>query len=216
MKVSEIFLSVQGEGPSIGTPSVFLRLASCNLRCSFCDSKYSWEGGYEATIAQVAKSILILKIRQVVITGGEPLLQQRELEKLLDKLLRINIFFNFEVETNGTLEPSPRMLELVDRWIVSPKDLENQLLGKWFIDDSKRGDEYLKFVIDTKEDITKAVQFVENNGPISHHNVFLMPCAITAEEQITRLPILIETAKQYGFRVTPRLHILAFGNRRGC
>src|SRR6185295_15813278 len=109
---AEIFASIQGEGITCGMPSVFVRLALCNLQCRWCDTKYTWDWTrYDraAETMQVGPEDVVGRVlaatgatvRNVVITGGEPLLQQRELadvaRRLHDAGLRI------EVETGGTI-----------------------------------------------------------------------------------------------------------------
>ncbi len=110
--VADIFKSIQGEGPKIGTPSLFLRLGVCNLQCSWCDTPYTWKKGQ--TDYQTRSPDFILKtlrqfqkgtgINHLVITGGEPLLQQKQLAGLLSELSSADFFENFtvEFETNGT------------------------------------------------------------------------------------------------------------------
>src|ERR671911_742595 len=91
LKISEFFDSIQGEGPYAGTPCVFLRLATCNLKCSWCDTKYTWDWeNYdisteikETSIYEIAEKIYLSNKKHVVITGGEPLLQQTILISLL-------------------------------------------------------------------------------------------------------------------------------------
>jgi 7-carboxy-7-deazaguanine synthase len=117
LRVVEIFPSVQGEGLRQGEPTIFVRLAGCNLKCAFCDTKYAWEGGRELSPEQVVH--IIKRIRKrfpadwVELTGGEPYLQDlRRLVKLLQKER-----FSVQVETNGT-----RHYPLNVDWVtISPK-----------------------------------------------------------------------------------------------
>ena len=108
-RVIEIFTSIQGEGEVIGIPSNFIRLATCNLRCVWCDTKYSWEAGIEMSEEEIISKIR-KDIKVTTITGGEPLLQNllflvRELKKLGHKVI---------VETNGTIKPSEELRKLLD------------------------------------------------------------------------------------------------------
>ncbi|MDI6698258.1 MAG: 7-carboxy-7-deazaguanine synthase QueE [Candidatus Saccharicenans sp.] len=123
LKVSEIFFSAAGEGGRQGEPTIFIRLAGCNLRCSFCDTKYAWKVGREMTIEEIsARADKIKKkfrVDWVCLTGGEPLLQ--ELKPLALKLRRAG--FKIQVETNGT-----RPLNIKPDWLtVSPKPPDYRL-----------------------------------------------------------------------------------------
>ncbi len=135
LEVSEIFASIQGEGPLVGTPSVFLRTRRCNLRCSWCDTKYTWDRddpGYANFdyLSPGAAAFLIgfcanvgvphemraeyveryqepqsWDITHLVITGGEPLIWRRELRLLLEIFINSKNIHTVEVETNGTISP---------------------------------------------------------------------------------------------------------------
>ena len=217
MKISNIFYSIQGAGRNIGVPSVFVRLWGCNKRCSFCDTEYSWqEEGKEMSVSEVLIQVTKYKCKHVVITGGEPLLQQKELIKLMEELLKTNLFYYFEVETNGTIPPTKRLAELTDLFTVSPKfeDFEYASVFSSIENIAERPEVVFKFVVDKKEDIQHILQFNREYNQYGLE-VFLMPCSKTVEEHNFRLQMIIDYAKQYGFRVTPRLHILAYGNKRG-
>ena len=117
LKITEIFPSIQGEGLRQGEATIFIRLTGCNLRCSFCDTKYAWKDGREIPVGQIIEKVKNIRKRLpadwVCITGGEPLLQDiRELVEILrDESLKI------QVETNGTIKPSLS----VDWYSISPK-----------------------------------------------------------------------------------------------
>ena len=102
-KVNEIFYSIQGESSFSGIPFVFVRLAGCNLRCTYCDTRYAYEEGEEKTVEQIFKEIKKYKCHYVEITGGEPLIQG-ETPFLIDFL--IDKGFNVLLETNGTKDIS--------------------------------------------------------------------------------------------------------------
>ncbi|MFN8615981.1 MAG: 7-carboxy-7-deazaguanine synthase QueE [Dehalococcoidia bacterium] len=107
----EIFSSVQGEGVSAGVASTFVRLATCNLRCSWCDTAYTWdwsrfdrtEQTIELSVDDIAENVLSRAPRNVVITGGEPLIQRRQLLPLVTRLKAAGL--RVEIETNGTIAP---------------------------------------------------------------------------------------------------------------
>ena len=107
MRVSEVFSSLQGEGRNQGRPTVFLRLAGCNLACAWCDTAYAREGGtemaHDAVLAAVRKTAG--PCRRLCVTGGEPLLQQDALVPLAAALASEG--YTVEIETNGTIDFSP-------------------------------------------------------------------------------------------------------------
>lgn len=102
MKVCEIFYSISGEGMFQGYPAAFIRFANCNLRCKYCDTKYFVENR-ELSIYEILKIVTEYNSKIVVITGGEPLLQdERDLTDLMALLLHMG--YTIDVETNGTKE----------------------------------------------------------------------------------------------------------------
>ena len=123
MKISEIFESIQGEGTNAGIESIFIRTAICNLKCSWCDTKYTWDWEnfdydvevHEMSISQIKQKLENFSAKNIVITGGEPLLQQEELISLLTSLQKK---FFVEIETNGTLLPVDELIPLIDSGIL--------------------------------------------------------------------------------------------------
>ena len=225
LKVSEIFTSLQGEGPSAGTPCLFVRLALCNLRCAWCDTKYTWDFRafrYEDEVRQepaerVAERIRTAPERRVVITGGEPLLQQAALVQTL-ALVPPSIFV--EIETNGTQMPADALLARVDQWNVSPKlsnagdperlRLKHDVLA--VLRDSGRA--YLKLVIANERDLAEADALTRELGwPKSH--VLFMPEANSRAELESRSPMVAAACKSRGVRFSSRLQLTLFDGRRG-
>ncbi len=108
LSVHSIFHTIQGEGPFCGTPAVFVRLAGCNLQCPLCDTEYT-TGRKEMDIERIVRMVTILaegRTRLVVITGGEPFRQ--DLHKLIYELVNEEDFY-VQVETNGSLDPTPNI-----------------------------------------------------------------------------------------------------------
>ena len=101
MKISEIFYSIEGEGIEIGRPEIFIRLIGCNLRCSWCDTKYALENGKEMSIEEIIEEIKKYPCKSVSITGGEPLLQKEELLELVRQLKDSGYWI--QTNTNGTI-----------------------------------------------------------------------------------------------------------------
>ena len=213
MRVVEIFRSRQGEGPNAGRDAVFLRTAYCNLRCSWCDTKYSWFGGVDMSINEVYDAVMRIggDVRHLVVTGGEPLLWLRELLPLLD-LLRTQGFF-VEVETNGTLRPD-ELIKYVDEFNVSPKLSNsgiparlriNELAIRDFVTSGKA---IFKFVVDGSENVNEILWFM-NKFNIPRNRVYLMSQCTTREECIAKDETITKPmAIKLGVNHTPRLHIL--------
>jgi organic radical activating enzyme len=117
LKIAEIFPSIQGEGLRQGQATIFIRLSGCNLRCSFCDTKYAWEQGQQYSVAQVLEEVRRIRksfpAQWVCLTGGEPLFQ--DIDALTRALKKEGL--KIQVETNATIY---RTLP-VDWYSVSPK-----------------------------------------------------------------------------------------------
>lgn len=206
----EIFYSLQGEGTSAGAPAVFLRLAGCNLHCRWCDTKRSWGSGIELSPAEVADRLLAQPCRRYVITGGEPLLQAAELEELL-ALLPAEACI--EVETNGTLPPTPALAARVNQWNVSPKlphAGEQPLPPTALPAFAALGAAWFKLVVQGEEDWPS----IEALG-LPQERILLMPCAESREKLFALLPAVADMAIRHGVRLGNRLHIILWDTREG-
>ncbi len=225
MKVSEIFYSIQGEGPTTGLPSVFLRLAICNLQCSWCDTKYSWDWkNYdydkevkEMSYEEVLKEILRYSCKRLVITGGEPMLQQKELTGLTLELSKTG--YVIEVETNGTILPTEDFARSVMQWNVSPKlansdnPLEQREIGECYQFFSNLSNAFFKYVVENQSDLSEIQSLVEKYN-LPRERVILMPEARTEESLKEKSAWLVEKCKKEGFRFSTRLQIALYGNQR--
>jgi 7-cyano-7-deazaguanosine (preQ0) biosynthesis protein QueE len=221
----EIFASIQGEGVSAGLPSTFIRLAICNLRCAWCDTAYTWdwerydraEQTMPLSIDDACDAITALPPRNVVITGGEPLLQRRQLGTLVQQLKASG--YRVEVETNGTVSPA-ELRELVDQFNVSPKLAHSGNEGVIRIDPpvlrefAACDNANFKFVVQDEADLAE-VEDLRRRFAIPADRVVLMPEGRTAAELAARSPWLAETCTQRGYRFSTRLHILIWGDKRG-
>jgi 7-carboxy-7-deazaguanine synthase len=152
--VSEIFHSIQGESSYAGRPCAFVRLSGCNLRCSYCDAKYSYAGGQELSPAEIIEAIRAYACPLVEVTGGEPLLQA-ETPRLIDEFVGLGL--SVLVETNGSQDISflsPGAIAIVDfkcptSGCAEANDLENFA--------RLRPRDELKFVLGNREDYDFAV-----------------------------------------------------------
>ena len=208
----EIFYSLQGEGPRTGTPAVFLRLSGCNLHCSWCDTRYSWLTGCELSEAEVATRVLSYDCTSLVITGGEPLLQAADIEKLL-ALLPADM--HVEVETNGTLPPTPALAARVNQWNVSPKlahsgnSPEQAICPAALADFVATERAWFKFVVSSEEDWPAIAAL---NLP--QQRIILMPCAATRAELTAARPIVAELCLRHRVRLGDRLHVVLWDDEK--
>ncbi|MDQ7817755.1 MAG: radical SAM protein [Melioribacteraceae bacterium] len=149
LKVNEIYYSIQGESSKAGLPCVFVRLTYCNLRCTYCDTEYSFYDGNDKTINEIIVEVRKYDCKLVEVTGGEPLVQNESLE-LMQRLC--NEGFEVMLETGGSLpikEIDKRVMIIMDLKCPSSKMMKKNLYEN--INHIKPSDE-IKFVIGTRED----------------------------------------------------------------
>lgn len=222
----EIFTSIQGEGASAGRPSTFVRLSLCNLACSWCDTKYTWDWEHydpkvEITALDcnaVAARVVELGVENVVVTGGEPLMQQAPLADLAGELTQRG--HRIEVETNGTYAPQPSLQTHVSQWNVSPK-LENSgnPVGRRRLDEplewfAASDHAWFKFVVDTPADLEE-VDCLLARLKVPSERVILMPQGTSPEALRERSAWLASLCTDRGYRFSTRMHILIWGDERG-
>ena len=225
LRLSEVFDSLQGEGANVGKPCRFVRLALCNLHCHYCDTKYTWDFAQfdyesevrEAAIAKVAQQFGEAPSGHVVVTGGEPLLQQRALAKVFARLPG-ELFI--EIETNGTRVPSASLLERVNQWNVSPKlssagDSEAlRIRPEALLALRDSGRAYLKLVVRSEQDRDEA-EALRARFDFARDRTLLMPEASTREELEARSPAVAAWSQALSLRFSSRLHVALWGGRRG-
>lgn len=246
LKVNEIFGPTrQGEGASVGKEVLFLRLALCNLKCVWCDTKYTWSfvgeskdpEQYDRTkeVHEMEADVVFdqlhnlafherspaNRVRAVVISGGEPMLQQRQLIPLLKKLKQWDYWI--EVETNGTVYPRDEFVSLIDQINCSPKLANSGEVKfarekeKTLIKLSSLPITTFKFVISDSQDEFEASDMVWR---YNMERVYLMPQGITAEELATRRQMVQDiVARSHKSKrrlfFSDRLHITELGGGRG-
>jgi organic radical activating enzyme len=229
LNITEVFTSIQGEGPSVGQPAVFLRLAACNLACSWCDTPYSWDWKRYDRYAETKRvdveelagrlTLDLQTTRLLIITGGEPLIQQRELATLLEMLQARVPNVRFEVETNGTLSPLPPLAALVRLFVVSPK-LANSGMNRRIriknhaLVEFEQRKSVLKFVIVTPEDVTEAAAIAKDAG-FSPERVWLMPEGTDTATILAGMKQLAPVCVDRSYNLSTRLHVLLWGDTRG-
>jgi organic radical activating enzyme len=238
----EIFHTLQGEGASIGTPAVFIRASRCNLHCTWCDTDYTWnwEGtpwphqrdadpGYRKfqrdaqTVvidpAEIAAIVRKFPCKRRVLTGGEPLLQQRDWIAVLAELNTPEGRYAVEVETNGTLVPLPELAASVTQYNVSPK-LDNSGNSRdlrvvpealrWF---AGAPNAWLKFVVAAPGDLDEVLALIEEFA-IPREKVILMPEGRDPASLEKSRHWLADICRDRDFRFSDRLHVHLWGAAR--
>jgi len=174
LKVNNIFYSIQGEGQKTGYPCVFLRLFGCNMRCKWCDTLYAVEGKdfKKMKIDDVIKEITKYGVKYVCVTGGEPLLQRMELERLIAEMP----YFKFEINTNGSLPiwiASDRVRYVVDYKLPSSGMWGRFLWGN--MEYLSRNDDIV-MVIKNKTDYERAKEASKAIKKLTDANIIFSPC----------------------------------------
>ena len=157
-KVSEVFYSLQGEGPHTGMPAVFLRLAGCTMGCEWCDTKYAFQGGEEKNGLEILVALSEYPCKTVVVTGGEP--TEQDLPALVQVLKSAG--YTVHIETNGARDCN---LEQADFVCVSPKKYVSQAM-------LKRADA-IKIVINEQTDLEDLKKYY--NYENEHTRIYLQP-----------------------------------------
>jgi 7-carboxy-7-deazaguanine synthase len=163
MQITEIYKSLQGESTHAGLPCVFVRLTGCNLRCSWCDSEFSFYGGKKMTLQEVLSEVAGLSSGGLVeITGGEPMLQEREVVPLMQHLLDAGYQVLLETSGERLLARVPKqIIKIVD--VKCPHSGEPGTFALENLEALQPHDE-LKFVLTDRTDYEFARDFVVNYG----------------------------------------------------
>ena len=225
MKVSEIFYSQQGEGFLAGTPSVFVRLSGCPLKCRWCDTKYAQppHSGQDYSIDEIAERTKQWQCRHFVITGGEPMVNS-ELPLLARTLKKNDRHITIETagvafvpdldcdlmsispKLSNSIPVEPHLAEIHKKWMLNFSVL-HELISHY---------EYqLKFVVDSPEDLPEICETIEQIGNVNSKKVLLMVQAAARTQLMEKMPMVTEMCKQAGFSFSPRLQVLLWNNKRG-
>jgi 7-carboxy-7-deazaguanine synthase len=228
--LSEVFgPTLQGEGPSQGRRAAFVRLGLCNLDCTWCDTPYTWDWSgkngprqdrgalYHSEAADLAEQLRLLRVPLVVITGGEPMLQQTALGPLVRLLAESRV--DVEIETNGTLPATDFDVSAHARFNVSPKlsgsGVEPQrALNPEVLSDYERRHAAFKFVVSELAELDEVQQLVDDLD-IDPARVWIMPEGRHGPIVLAGMRLLAEPVIERGWNLTTRLHVLLWGDERG-
>ncbi len=239
---AESFYSIQGEGCSAGVPAVFLRLAGCNLQCpgfSYkdpntgehlgCDSKAVWRRGKRIQFTELVQGWrskgwlqALQQGAHLVITGGEPMVQQQRVLAFIDFLdaaLQQKIFI--EIETNGTLLLGAKLLQRLNQINVSPK-LANSgeqskkaylpaVIQQLAVEHKAK----FKFVISAVSDVSEVISNYVEKFCLPVNRVWLMPEGGTQQELQLKRKLVVELCKQHLFNYSPRLQVVIWNEVTG-
>jgi 7-carboxy-7-deazaguanine synthase len=228
--VSEIFgPTLQGEGPSVGQRCSFVRLGGCNLHCAWCDTAYTWDwtgrNGHRYDPRSELRTLPIddvwsqlegTKTQMVVVSGGEPLLQQDALTRLLTRARAAG--WRVELETAGTIMPTAALCALVTQFNVSPKLAHsgNDRAARYRPEvlDRLQATQHAvwKFVAQEPADLEEIAELVAAH---QLRPVYVMPEGTSADALLRRSADLADAVIARGWNLTTRLHILLYGARRG-
>jgi 7-carboxy-7-deazaguanine synthase len=228
LPVIEIYNSIQGEGLSVGTPSIFLRTAGCNLKCSYCDTKFAWKKNKakRMLLYNVAREIKNIRkqyanLNDLVITGGEPMLYAASINDLLFNFFTLKNRPVITIETNGSLFS---YISYVNLWSVSPKldqiDYEYMKSLKAYFGCYKNNIQ-VKILIDSIKDFEITRALLMEVVPVTVPIIF-QPMWKKREDYAKKVRLIIKMMYKwfktrndnYRVIIIPQLHKLIYGNRR--
>ena len=237
--------TIQGEGKLNGIPSLFIRLAGCNLHCTWqtlagniceCDTAYAAfkvENSFSLPVEEIVQTIRHNRgnIDHIVITGGEPFLQADEVRELC-RQLKVLAPFHITVETNATIYPE-HVVEHVDFFSLSPKlsgsvpppphtehhdktRINLPAIQSFITHARENGKDFqLKFVYSGENDIIEIKNLLARLHDWKKEDILLMPMGANPDELRLSIPQTLEHCIRNGWRYCDRLHISLFGNKQG-
>ena len=194
LRITEIFYSLQGEANAAGLPTVFIRLTGCPLRCTYCDTTYSFEGGERQSLEQIIQTTLDFKTTYIRLTGGELLAPPNALP-LMTRLADLGC--EVSLETSGALDVSkvdPRVSKVLDLKTPTSGEEKRNLLSN--LDHLTQHDQ-IKFVICNREDYEWSKQQVEQYQLVDKVSTVWFSPAFAVEKGNVRLPQLARDLAQW-------------------
>jgi 7-carboxy-7-deazaguanine synthase len=209
LRITEIFYSLQGEGNTVGYPTVFVRLTGCPLRCGYCDTSYAFTGGEWMETDDILTAVQQFSTRHVTVTGGEPL-AQKNCPDLLKQLCDSG--YQVSLETSGALDISvvdDRVIKVMDIKTPGSGELDKNL---WTNIQYLQDQDQVKFVITSREDYEWSKKVIEEQALNARCDVLLSPVADALEARQLAEWILQD---QLPVRFQIQLHKYLWGNEPG-
>jgi 7-carboxy-7-deazaguanine synthase len=209
LRITEIFLSLQGESRTVGFPTIFIRLTGCPLRCQYCDTAYAFTGGEWKSLSTILEEVELYGVKYVTVTGGEPLAQKNCLSLL--KLL-CDAGYEVSLETSGAMPVGgvdDRVVKVVDIKTPASGEAEKNLIDNF---SSIVANDQIKFVICNEQDYEWAKRFIEGHE-LSEKCEILMSPSYT-QLQATQLADWI-VRDRLSVRFQLQLHKILWGDEPG-
>ena len=209
LRITEIFLSLQGEADAVGWPTVFVRLTGCPLRCTYCDTEYAFTGGETLTLEQIIKQVAELGVSHICVTGGEPL-SQKAVQPLMRQLCDLE--YKVSLETSGALpidDVDSRVSIVMDLKTPSSGEERKNLYSN--IEHLKSGDQ-IKLVVADRADYDWAKDLIEERAVADSATVLLSPAFGRLEPRELAQWIIDD---RLNVRLQLQLHKILWGDEQG-
>jgi len=210
MRICEIYQSIQGETYLAGNPTTIIRVAGCNLNCSYCDTKYALEYGKEMKIEEIVQRVKQLDWKYVMLTGGEPLMQKESLE-LSNELVRDGYLLS--IETNGSLDVSAYCKDAIIVMDIKTPDSGYADFNRFENLKYIKREDCIKFVIASQRDFVWAVNIIKEHSILSKtENVYFSPASKIVAPNELAIWIL---ESHMSVKFNPNLHRWIWGDEKG-
>ena len=244
MNINEIYTCIQGEGKYAGIPHILVRTTGCALRCqfkdTFCDTPYSsWMPEKGKYMLNDIEQLIIKnpQIKYAMLTGGGPTLRPQTMTSVVNLFKKYNLFVTVETEGSAYVESAADFISLSPKlsnstpkvgsilvfgnsaYEIKPADVKRHERNRKNYDAMRKfiqnHDYQIKFVVSDVSDISEIKETLDKIGDVPNNKVYLMPEGVTTQDLRTKRREIMEICIKEGWNYTDRLHILAYGDKRG-